>query len=98
MQLRCRMVLMETPAYESESRPTSPHSHHEKRNTMKIYVDESQPEPMLVTAKHAAHLICISERHLYSLTQRGELKAVRIGRKKLYRMVDIQRFVEERCS
>lgn len=66
---------------------------------MKVYVEnEGKAEPLLITAKRAAELLNISTRHLYTLTNRGLLRAKRIGRKVLYRMADIQRFIDEDSS
>jgi len=65
---------------------------------MKIYQEENLPEPLLISAKHAARLLSISERHLYTLTQRGELGCVRMGRSVRYRTGDIQRFIDARIG
>jgi excisionase family DNA binding protein len=60
-----------------------------------VYQSESKPEPMLITANQAAQLLNISPRYVYTLTKKGRLRAKRIGRKKLYRVSDIQRFIDE---
>lgn len=65
---------------------------------MKIYREEAQPEPLLISAKHAARLLSISERYLYTLTQRGELACIRMGRSVRYRTGDIQRFIDARIG
>ena len=63
---------------------------------MKVYMEnERKAEPLLITAKRAAELLNISTRHLYTLTKRGLLRAKLIGRKVLYRMADIQRFIDD---
>jgi excisionase family DNA binding protein len=74
-------------------------ANHGKEQTMKVYVEnERKAEPLLITAKRAAELLNISTRHLYTLTNRGLLRAKRIGRRVLYRMADIQRFIDDDSS
>ncbi len=41
--------------------------------------EKSDVTPMLLTARQAAKALTISERTLWSLTQRGEIPAVRFG-------------------
>ena len=48
--------------------------------------------------REAAEWLKISERSLWSLTQRGELAAVRIGRSVRYDLADLIAFVEARKS
>lgn len=43
-----------------------------------------QPEPILVDAAEAARILSISPRHLWELTNRGEIPCVRTGRRVLY--------------
>jgi|688.fasta_scaffold2368373_1 excisionase family DNA binding protein len=63
---------------------------------MQVYVEnERKAEPLLITAKRAAELLNISTRHLYTLTKRGQIRAKLIGRKVMYRMADIQRFIDD---
>jgi excisionase family DNA binding protein len=52
--------------------------------------------PLLIPARKAAKMLCISQRYLYTLTNSRQIRAVRMGRKCLYRVADIQRFVDER--
>lgn len=37
------------------------------------------PAPLLLTAREAAAMLAISERHLWSLTAAGELPFIRVG-------------------
>lgn len=60
--------------------------------------DEEAIEPLLISAKRAAKLLCISVRYLYTLTETKAIASVRIGRKRLYRIEDIQRFVNDRSD
>lgn len=39
---------------------------------------------LLVTAREAAQLLGVSERHLFNLTKRGEIACVRLGRSVRY--------------
>jgi excisionase family DNA binding protein len=60
--------------------------------------DEDCVEPLLITAEKAAKLLCISERYLYTLTKEQQISVVPVGRKRLYRIADIHRFINERCD
>ena len=55
---------------------------------------EKDIERMLLTAREAAKAIAISERFLYTLTQRGEIRAVRMGRTVRYDPADLRRWIE----
>ena len=52
----------------------------------------------LLRPREAAEWLKISERSLWSLTQRGELPAVRTGRSVRYDLADLIAFVEARKS
>jgi excisionase family DNA binding protein len=52
--------------------------------------------PALLTAPQAAAYLSISERLLWSLTQRGELPAVKIGRAVRYHRPDLEAWIEAR--
>jgi excisionase family DNA binding protein len=58
--------------------------------------DEDRVEPLLITATRAAKLLCISVRHLYTLTKQQQIRVVAVGRRRLYRLADIQQFIDER--
>jgi len=60
-----------------------------------VYQSEAKLAPMLITAKQAAQLLNISPRYVYTLSKEGRLRAKRLGRKVLYRVSDIQRFIDE---
>jgi len=49
--------------------------------------------PRLLTARQCAELLAISERSVWSLTQRGQLRAVRLGRSVRYDLPDVLAFV-----
>jgi excisionase family DNA binding protein len=51
-------------------------------------------QPPLLTVKEAAHRLALSERSLWSLTNRGEIRCVRIGRAVRYDHVDLSEFIE----
>jgi excisionase family DNA binding protein len=50
--------------------------------------------PLLVTPPDAAHLLAVSERTLWGLTDAGEVRAVRIGRAVRYAVSDLVAYVE----
>jgi excisionase family DNA binding protein len=54
--------------------------------------------PLLLTAREAAAALRISERSLWGLTQRGEVRAVRIGRTVRYDPRDLQSFIDRAKS
>ena len=56
--------------------------------------DEREIQPMLLTAREAAKALTISERYLYTLTQRGEIRAVRAGRTVRYDPADLRAWIE----
>ncbi len=57
-------------------------------------------KPLLVSAETAAGLLSVSRSMFYQLlsSQRIPLKAVKFGAKRLYRVKDIEAFVEADCS
>jgi excisionase family DNA binding protein len=67
---------------------------------MSIYCepDDEALVPLLISARKAAKLLCISERYLYTLTKQRQIRVVAVGRKRLYRPTDIQRFIDERSD
>lgn len=48
----------------------------------------------LLSAKQASEWLNISDRKLRSLTRSGEVACAKIGRRVLYRIRDLERFVE----
>ena len=67
---------------------------------MNVYRDreEDHCEPLLISAKTAAKMLSISVRYLYTLTKDRQIGVVAVGRKRLYRIADIQRFVADRSD
>jgi excisionase family DNA binding protein len=55
---------------------------------------ESLPRPQLVTPKTAALALSISPRKLWSLTESGDVRCVRIGRSVRYDTADLAEFIE----
>ena len=56
-------------------------------------VDGSQP--LLVDERIAAAMLSVSPRTLWSMAASGELPCVRIGRRKLYSVETLRRFIAE---
>ncbi len=50
----------------------------------------------LLTTEQAAKILTISPRHLWDLTKRGVLPAIKIGRSVRYARVDIDAFIAAR--
>lgn len=59
---------------------------------------QSATSDRLLRPREAAEWLKISERSLWSLTQRGDLPAVRIGRSVRYDLADLNTYVESRKS
>jgi excisionase family DNA binding protein len=51
--------------------------------------------PLLLTPRQAAKSLSICEKTLYSLTKKGELQAVRIGRAVRYSIEDLNRWIKK---
>jgi excisionase family DNA binding protein len=56
----------------------------------------SEQTDLLVNPREAAKRLSISERTLWSLTDRNEIRAVRIGRSKRYALDDLRRWIESK--
>jgi excisionase family DNA binding protein len=57
------------------------------------------PAPLVVNVRQAAALLGVSERMLWSLTApRGDLPAVRLGSRVLYRMCDLEAYLAKRAQ
>lgn len=56
------------------------------------------PLPLALRAKDAASLLGISPRLLWSLTNRGEVPHLRLGRAVLYPVDDLRRWLSEQAS
>lgn len=54
----------------------------------------AEPPRLLLTSREAAKLLCISERKLWELTDRGELPAVRVDRVKRYDPSDLRQWID----
>ena len=50
----------------------------------------------LMSVPETAHWLGVSERHVYSLLASGDLKSVKIGRRRLVDIRDAEKFVESR--
>jgi excisionase family DNA binding protein len=60
---------------------------------------QSQPaelQPMLLCSRDAAKLLGICERTLWTLTNKGEIPAVRIGQSCRYAPADLNRWIEKK--
>lgn len=56
----------------------------------------SAPEPpRLMSIEDAAHLLAVSERHLRTLSRRGHLRLVALGRRRLVERSEVDRIIAE---
>jgi len=53
-------------------------------------------EPIAVDSTQAAKLISVSPRTLHQLTKDGKIQVKRIGRKLLYGVAELKRFINEK--
>lgn len=61
-----------------------------------IHESSSSVQRLLLTPKEAAAALSISARSLWTLTDTGVLKAVRIGRSVRYAVADLEAYID-RC-
>ena len=59
---------------------------------------QSTPERLLVKPQQAADMLAISPRLLWSLTNRGEVPCVRIGRSVRYDLADLRAWIDGQKS
>ena len=52
-------------------------------------------KPLLIPAKHAVRMLGISERYLYTLAKRGEIKVRRFGRKVMFPIAEVERLAAD---
>jgi excisionase family DNA binding protein len=55
---------------------------------------EPTPEPLLVSERKAGSTLGVSARTIFNMVARGDLKAVRIGKRKLISVASIRAFIE----
>jgi excisionase family DNA binding protein len=55
---------------------------------------EPTPEPLLVSERAAAVVLGVSPRSIFNMIDRGEVIAVRIGKRKLISVASIHAFIE----
>lgn len=56
------------------------------------------PAPLALRPRDAAKALGIGQRHLWSLTNRGEIPHVRVGRAVLYPIIELERWLAERAG
>ncbi len=56
-------------------------------------VGQVDPSRVLYSVRETAKLIAVSERSVYNLLERGELKSVRIGGRRLVRRDELDSFI-----
>ena len=53
-------------------------------------------QTLLLSSREAAKRLCISERTLWTLTDRGEIRCIRMGAAKRYPISELERFIERK--
>lgn len=59
---------------------------------------QSSPARLLLTAREAAQVLCLSARKLWGLTASGEIPCVRIGRSVRYSARELERWIASRME
>jgi hypothetical protein len=57
-------------------------------------LSQKQPEPLLVTARDAAAMLAMSERKLWSLTDQGRIRRMKIDGMVRYAVDDLRAFLQ----
>jgi excisionase family DNA binding protein len=57
-------------------------------------VEAKSITPLLVAASDAARLLCVSQRTLWTLAKNGDVRSVKIGRRRLYDPSDLAQFID----
>ena len=60
--------------------------------------NDERSEPLAVNAKEAAALLGVSQRLLWSLTNAGQVPHVRLGRRVLYPVDELRKWLSEQAS
>ncbi len=60
--------------------------------------DEEPPLPRLVTVDEAKKLLCLGTTAIYELMKTGELRRIKIGRKTVLLVSDIQSFINRKVA
>jgi excisionase family DNA binding protein len=55
----------------------------------------SDPEPLAYSVRETARLLSISPRHIYNLIDRGTIRSVRLGCRKLVPRIEIERILDQ---
>ena len=61
-------------------------------------IEHEEAPRLLLNPRDAAKALAISERKLWELTNRGEVRSVKIGRSVRYRIDDLQAFIDRICQ
>lgn len=59
-------------------------------------IGADKPDKLLVSEGEAGRLLGVSGRTVFTLAKRGELKAVKIGARKLYSLESLKEFIRRR--
>ena len=69
-----------------------------RENSNRVTPNPNREMPLLVTARQAAKLLSISERTLWSLTNEGELPAVKIGKSVRYSVKVLETWIADQSK
>jgi hypothetical protein len=63
------------------------------QNNKPIDNRDSNNRPLLLTAREAAQSLRISERHLWTLTDQGDIRCIRMNASKRYPIDELERYI-----
>ena len=58
--------------------------------------DKEHTARLALSVAEAAYALCTSRQHLYSLFKKRELKSFKLGRRRLVRLAELERYIAER--
>jgi excisionase family DNA binding protein len=70
----------------------------EQHKSMDVGLVRGFGPPLLLSPREAAKALCICEKSLWTLTKRGEIPAVRIGRSVRYSLDDLKKWIQGRSQ
>ena len=66
-----------------------------QRMATQIHAQRGAIQPLSVGVDEAASLLGVSRRHLYKLLETGALKSLKSGKRRLFRVAELERYAKE---
>ncbi len=65
---------------------------------MSSHAQQSEAPKLAVDAREAARMLSISPRHLGALVAAGDVPSLKLGRRRLFRVADLDRWLAQRSG